>query len=216
MQDLGFSIAEGYMVKYDVCPLRCLTNCRFRQGLFIKQGLDPFSASAGAGEVRDEGEQSQDRLIDRQREDQEGNVIVGCQLPAGQQYNTHQNNQPDPATQNGPAQHAHRRGRAGLHPDCRLPLLVKGFLKALKVLAGQIEGPEGLNAIDIFQDAGGHFTLGLLEIGADRPHPAQAPERKGKCQGDHRKQCQSHHAVEPGEAYGRQYKADHNDRRLWQ
>ena len=84
------------------------------------------------------------------------------------------------------------------------------------MLASQIEGPEGLNAIDIFQDAGSHFTLGLLEIGADRPHPPQAPERKGQGQGDHRKQCQGHPAVEPGEAYGRQDKSDHNDRHLGQ
>ena len=125
VQNLGFPIAEGYMVKHDICSLGRLTNCRFRQGLFIKKGLDPFSASAGAGEVRDEGEQCQDRLIDRQREDQKGNVIVGCQLPAGQQYNAHENDQPDPAAQSGPAQHAHRRGRAGLHADSCLPLLVK-------------------------------------------------------------------------------------------
>lgn len=53
----------------------------------------------------------------------------------------------------------------------------------MKVLAGQIEGPEDLNAIDIFQDAGCHFTLGLLEIGADRPHRRRLQNAKGSARG---------------------------------
>ena len=35
---------------------------------------------------------------------------------------------------------------------------------------------------------------------------------KGRARGITAKQCQGHPAVEPGEAYGRQHKADHNNR----
>ena len=202
------------MLEGNIRPLWGLADLRLRQRPLLEQRLDALPAAAGAGEVRNKGKQGQHRLVDSECQDQKRQIIEGLQLPAGQQKRPRQHHEADTATEDKPTQHTHRSRRPCLHVDGCAALPLKGTLQALELGARHMEGPQGLDAADIFQDSGRHFPLGILQIRADSSHPAQAQERERERQRDDQKDGQRHPPVKRRQQHSGQNEADQDDRHL--